>query len=329
MTTAWRQFEGRSSFGPVPDADAALSTDPSSSGVDHPQSLALLAQQTEILELLAAGASLHRRADRGGALAGESHARDAMLGAALRPASATGSSTPRRRACPPRTTRRSTVSCAARRPAPAARPRTWRCPWSPGTSAPTRGGRATATSRPRTASSPAGRAPSSAARARCSGRSRSTTACRTRPSRREAKLVERYRHLAAIAINHSRLWGALAESEEKFRRAFEDNAVGMALLDLDGHFFLVNKAMCDLLGAGEDDLLGLHYRDITHPDDVDPERCGAGRARRRPRREPAAGEALPARGRHDRLGRHDRVGGAQPARCAPAHQHEHPRSDGP
>lgn len=90
------------------------------------------------------------------------------------------------------------------------------------------------------------------------------------PTRRESKLVERYRHLAAIAIAHSRLWGALAESEEQFRRAFEDNAVGMALVDLAGRFFGVNKAMCDLLGRPDRELLGLHWRDVTHPDDRDP-----------------------------------------------------------
>ncbi len=88
------------------------------------------------------------------------------------------------------------------------------------------------------------------------------------PTRREARLVDRYRDLAAVAISHARLWGALAESEEQFRSAFADNAVGMALLDLQGRFVQVNQAVCALLGWAEGDLLGRHFAEVTHPDDV-------------------------------------------------------------
>jgi PAS domain S-box-containing protein len=88
------------------------------------------------------------------------------------------------------------------------------------------------------------------------------------PTRREARLVERYRHLAAIAISHNRLWGALAQSEEQFRRAFADNAVGMALLDLQGRFIRVNQAICDLLDRSAEDLLGRHFVEVTHSADA-------------------------------------------------------------
>ena len=88
------------------------------------------------------------------------------------------------------------------------------------------------------------------------------------PTRREARLVDRYRDLAAVAISHATLWGALAESEEQFRRAFADNAVGMALLDLQGRFVQVNRALCELLGRSESDLLGRHFAEVTHPDDL-------------------------------------------------------------
>jgi len=88
------------------------------------------------------------------------------------------------------------------------------------------------------------------------------------PSRRESRLVDRYRQLAAIAISHSRLWGALAQSEEQFRRAFADNAVGMALLDLHGRFIRVNRALCLLLARPEADLLGRHFVEVTHPEDA-------------------------------------------------------------
>ena len=77
-----------------------------------------------------------------------------------------------------------------------------------------------------------------------------------RPTPREEHLVERLTHLASVAIDHDSLLGALADSEEHFRRAFEDNAVGMALATLDGELTRVNQAMRALLGRAECDLVG-------------------------------------------------------------------------
>jgi PAS domain S-box-containing protein len=77
-----------------------------------------------------------------------------------------------------------------------------------------------------------------------------------RPTPREEHLVERLTHLASVAIDHDGLLGALTESEERFRRAFEDNAVGMALATPDGGVTRVNRAMRTLLGRSEFDLLG-------------------------------------------------------------------------
>ena len=88
------------------------------------------------------------------------------------------------------------------------------------------------------------------------------------PTPREAYLVDRFTHLTAVAIDHSRLFGALAESEERFRRAFEDNAVGMAMMSLDGRFLRVNRALCEMVGRNEEELLAADFRAITHPDDV-------------------------------------------------------------
>ena len=59
----------------------------------------------------------------------------------------------------------------------------------------------------------------------------------------------------------------LKESERRFRRAFEDAAIGMALLDLEGHWVSVNHALREMLGFTEAELLAMDFRDITHPDD--------------------------------------------------------------
>jgi len=86
-----------------------------------------------------------------------------------------------------------------------------------------------------------------------------------RPSPRERRLVERFTHLASVAIEHARLYGALAESEDRFRRAFEDNAIGMALTGLDGRFARVNRALRVMLGRTEQELLAGGLASVLDP----------------------------------------------------------------
>src|SRR5262245_39275498 len=62
---------------------------------------------------------------------------------------------------------------------------------------------------------------------------------------------------------------ALKEAEERFRRAFEENRVGMVLVTPEGEFMRVNGAFCELLGYAAEDLLGRGFQEITHPDDID------------------------------------------------------------
>jgi PAS domain S-box-containing protein len=61
---------------------------------------------------------------------------------------------------------------------------------------------------------------------------------------------------------------ALIESEELSRAVFEQAAVGIALIALDGRFFSVNDRFCQITGRLREDLLGLTVSDITHPDDL-------------------------------------------------------------
>jgi len=60
---------------------------------------------------------------------------------------------------------------------------------------------------------------------------------------------------------------ALRQSEARFRSAFDDASVAMALMDFDGHYVRVNTAFCQMLGYDEAELLGLHSADVTYPDD--------------------------------------------------------------
>ncbi len=62
---------------------------------------------------------------------------------------------------------------------------------------------------------------------------------------------------------------ALRESEQKFRAVFNQAPVGISLVDAKtGRFIQVNRKDCEILGRSEEELLGLDFRRITHPDDV-------------------------------------------------------------
>jgi diguanylate cyclase (GGDEF)-like protein/PAS domain S-box-containing protein len=62
---------------------------------------------------------------------------------------------------------------------------------------------------------------------------------------------------------------ALREAEERFRRSFDDAAIGMALVATDGRFLRTNRSLCELLGYPEEELLEKTFQDITYPDDLD------------------------------------------------------------
>ena len=58
------------------------------------------------------------------------------------------------------------------------------------------------------------------------------------------------------------------EAQERFRRAFEDAPIGMAVADLEGRYLEVNQALCAITGYAADELAGATFAAITHPDDV-------------------------------------------------------------
>jgi PAS domain S-box-containing protein len=61
----------------------------------------------------------------------------------------------------------------------------------------------------------------------------------------------------------------LAASEERFRVAFEDAAIGMAIVRPDLEILRVNRASCAILGYSEAELVGKTFLAVTHPEDRD------------------------------------------------------------
>lgn len=55
----------------------------------------------------------------------------------------------------------------------------------------------------------------------------------------------------------------------RFENAFQFSPNGMALVGLDGRWTKVNDKLCELLGYEEEELLGLTFQDVTHPEDLD------------------------------------------------------------
>jgi len=59
----------------------------------------------------------------------------------------------------------------------------------------------------------------------------------------------------------------LKQSEEKFRNLFEFSPLGKSMTGIDGSL-KVNHAFCKMLGYTENELKSMHWKEITHPDDI-------------------------------------------------------------
>lgn len=62
---------------------------------------------------------------------------------------------------------------------------------------------------------------------------------------------------------------SLRISEARFRAAFEQAAAGMAHVDMDGRWIMVNRKLCDIVGYSAEELKTLTFQDLTHPDDLE------------------------------------------------------------
>jgi two-component system, chemotaxis family, CheB/CheR fusion protein len=58
------------------------------------------------------------------------------------------------------------------------------------------------------------------------------------------------------------------EQEELFHNTFEQAAVGIAHVALDGTWLRVNRRLCELVGYGHDELMAHTFQEITHPHDL-------------------------------------------------------------
>ena len=80
--------------------------------------------------------------------------------------------------------------------------------------------------------------------------------------------VDFYATIARDMTRERAAEAALRASEERFRIAFQQAPVGMALTDLDGRYVQVNDAYCRTVRRTREELIGATPMDITHPEDA-------------------------------------------------------------
>jgi PAS domain S-box-containing protein len=87
-------------------------------------------------------------------------------------------------------------------------------------------------------------------------------------SAHEVRFLEAVAGILARAIHRHRAHEALRQSEERFRRIFEDSPIGMTIAGIDAPFLRANRVVCDILGYSEEELKHLTFDQIAHPDDL-------------------------------------------------------------
>jgi PAS domain S-box-containing protein len=66
-----------------------------------------------------------------------------------------------------------------------------------------------------------------------------------------------------------RVEAALQENENIFRGTFEQSAVGIAHVSLEGGFIRINQRFCDIVGYSSDEMFKLTFQNITYPEDLE------------------------------------------------------------
>ena len=93
----------------------------------------------------------------------------------------------------------------------------------------------------------------------------------------EARVAARTAELRATNQQLTDEMGRRSEAEERFRAAFEYAPIGMALVNLHGIPLQVNRALCEMLGYSEPELLNPSVSGLPHPDDMGAARAQAAR----------------------------------------------------
>jgi PAS domain S-box-containing protein len=89
-----------------------------------------------------------------------------------------------------------------------------------------------------------------------------------------SRLEERVRERTARLQESERL---ARDNEARAAATFEQAAVGMAYVGLDGRFLRVNRKLCQILGYSEAEMLERRFTEITHAEDLESDLGALGR----------------------------------------------------
>ncbi|WP_028324764.1 PAS domain S-box protein [Desulfatirhabdium butyrativorans] len=89
---------------------------------------------------------------------------------------------------------------------------------------------------------------------------------RTAYDERDVEVISKLGDMAWDIVLRKQEEAALQESEARFRKIYEHMGIGVARISLDFRIECANDAYCRMLGYREEELIGKHLRDITHPE---------------------------------------------------------------
>jgi PAS domain S-box-containing protein len=80
--------------------------------------------------------------------------------------------------------------------------------------------------------------------------------------------VKYYHSISRDITERKHAENILKESEERFRKIFEDSPFCMLMTGKDLGIIHANSAFCKMIGYAEEELIGLTFRNFTHPDHI-------------------------------------------------------------
>jgi diguanylate cyclase len=83
----------------------------------------------------------------------------------------------------------------------------------------------------------------------------------------QREILQREATLLSNSIS-TRSTQAMADSDARFQATFEQAAVGIAIVGMDGRWSRVNRQLCEFLGYQESELLQLTFQNVTCTDDL-------------------------------------------------------------
>ncbi len=72
----------------------------------------------------------------------------------------------------------------------------------------------------------------------------------------------------SLYIERKLVESALITSEERFRSSFEHGAIGVSLVTLEGDFFQVNNALCEMMNFSKEEFTKKNFKELTFKEDL-------------------------------------------------------------